>query len=370
MRDRLRGWLLGLAALILGSVLALGLGELGVRLLFAEAMPPMPDGHANLPGIMSVDPHYGVYFTPGWEGVLPHPTRPVSLRVNRLGLRGPEHPPTVEGSRWLLLGDSYVMGLQVPEDRTVSARLSERLDLPVINAGVSGHDSWDELALHGLLSQELQLEGTILVLYTGNDLLDNLRNRRSPHPEPPPLQPRVVTPPLRWALLTWLQRRSMLVLVAHTLVFDRIVDEVTGDVDGELRDSLRFFTAAGEPELQVAASASIDAVRMLRERCRGSGQELLVALAPPPWAVDPALLERSLRSVGLDDAQLAVEAPHRALLARLDHEGIPACDLTPALLAAQRAGRAPFLRLEGHWSPAGHEVAADALARCLADRGP
>ena len=44
---------------------------------------------------------------------------------------------------------------------------------------------------------------------------------------------------------------------------------------------------------------------------------------------------------------------------------IPTCDLTPALVAAQKQGQDPYFLFDGHWSPSGHAVVARRLAECL-----
>ena len=102
-----------------------------------------------------------------------------------------------------------------------------------------------------------------------------------------------------------------------------------------------------------------------------SGDHLLVTIAPPSFGVDPARATGTLSAFGLLDAgaTATVDAPARRLTELLDRLGIAACDLTPALTAAEAAGRAPYLRFDGHWSEAGHKVVADAIASCVAVRG-
>jgi lysophospholipase L1-like esterase len=368
MRDRLRALLPRLAALLLGLGLALALGELGTRLLFTDDRPPSPTSFSHVPGLYSDDPGYGVIFTPGFEGELAHPAGGIALRINRLGLRGPEPTALVVGPRWLLLGDSYVMGLQVPEERTVAARLQERLGVPVINGGVSGMDTWDEIALHGLVRSELSISGTILVIYTGNDLVDNTLRRRVPPPTPPPLQPRSSSAPAGSTVFNWLSHRSMLALTAYTFLHRFASTWAPGHQDHHQKPTVMFYSAQPEPELHQALSPTVDAVRALRDRGQAHGEELVVALVPPAWVVDPRRRDSILRASNLGDVALDLEAPHRALLSRFEQEGLHACDLTGALVDAQRAGGEPYLRLDGHWSAEGHEVAARALASCLDER--
>ena len=68
------------------------------------------------------------------------------VRLNSLGIRGPEPTALAPGERRvLMLGDSFTMGLQVDEDQTVAHRLaaalSTRQRTDVWNAGVEHHCS-------------------------------------------------------------------------------------------------------------------------------------------------------------------------------------------------------------------------------------
>jgi len=85
---------------------------------------------------------------------------------------------------------------------------------------------------------------------------------------------------------------------------------------------------------------------------------LIVALVPDKARVYAERLGRPLPSYTRD----RYEAFRRALRAR----GVRAPDLLAPLLKAKRASPV-FLRTDTHWTPAGAEVAAAALARALAD---
>ena len=96
------------------------------------------------------------------------------VRVNRLGLRGPEAEirPRSGVHRVLVLGDSVVFGQGVAEDETLPADLGRRLnaanagEYEVLNAGVPGYDAVAEARLleaSGLaLAPETVVVGTSL----------------------------------------------------------------------------------------------------------------------------------------------------------------------------------------------------------------
>ena len=352
-----------------GCVLALGLGEVTARLVPLPDSAPLTLGisSADVPGLFSWDRNYGVIATPGFEGQVAHPMGTIPVRINSLGLRGPECDPQAAERRWLMLGDSFVMGLQVTEEQTISAAVSRALDQPVLNGGMTGFDTLDALARHSLLSTKLEVYGTILVFYTGNDIGDNARAEPRTLPSPPPdYQLRPVKIPAAKALLASFTQRSML-LGQLRLLLQRIGPSSLDPAGWEdMTASLVLFTEQGGPQLAQAMGPTRAALTKLRERSEAAGQPLLVAVAPPIYAVDASRFQATLRQFGMGDLSPSLEAPQQAVLQFLAEEGIEACDLTPGLRSSQRRGEEPYLFFDGHWSPAGHAAAAAQLVDCLA----
>lgn len=179
---RLRRVLMRLLAIALAVLLTLGVVEVVFRLLGYEAVY---DVYSSPEAFLREDPVLGWSLTPGARGefVGPRPfpiTFRADVRVNSLGLRGPEIPPLPpEGLRVLVLGDSWTAGFEVPEDRTYSAllagMLTERLGVPVqvLNAGVRGYGTDQALLAY---RERLRALDPDLVLHhtTGNDPDDNV----------------------------------------------------------------------------------------------------------------------------------------------------------------------------------------------------
>ena len=132
--------------------------------------------------------------------------------------------------------------------------------------------------------------------------------------------------------------------------------------DGWLFTTEEFAAAAAEEAALERAAAAVAAVR---DRLRGGGSGLVVALVPAKARLYPDRLGR-YRFPGV--AADRYGRFREALAAR----GIEAPDLAAALGEA-RAGGEVFLRTDTHWSPRGARAAAAALAgpgrRELAARG-
>ena len=183
--------LLARAALLAGSLLlVVGLFEVGLRLAGYQAIYEV----YSKPSIFwTHDPLLGWRHEPGASGTYVGP-RPwpvefrTPIRINRLGLRGPELtelPP--EGLRVLLLGDSFVAGFEVAWDQTfpvlIERELSRRLARPVqvINAGVRGYGTDQAYLYYRSRGRELQPD-LVVMFHSGNDPDDNTTLHRMRRP--------------------------------------------------------------------------------------------------------------------------------------------------------------------------------------------
>lgn len=104
------------------------------------------------------------------------------LQVNSLNLRGPElEMPKPPGRfRVLFLGDSMTFGFGVPYEETLPVAFgrlmdgeSDVKDVEVINAGVPGYGTGQEVLLYERLAAAVAPDLVILVFFVGNDLQDN-----------------------------------------------------------------------------------------------------------------------------------------------------------------------------------------------------
>lgn len=167
--------LLRAGAIALGVTLAFGIAEFGLRL-----------AGIGMPSLYVPDDFCGSRLRPSTSGVWNREGHG-HITVNSHGFRGPEIS-TVKAAgvfRIAVLGDSYIEALQVEEDATVCFQIQHLLNtanrIPnrkyeVINCGVSGYGTAQELQMlrHHVL--ELQPDAVLLAVYPENDIRNNLRS--------------------------------------------------------------------------------------------------------------------------------------------------------------------------------------------------
>lgn len=199
-RARKRGRLPQKLALACGSVLGVALlVEVAVRV--AGLAPPVyaprryePDG--RVPFVVHADGRF--FYQPNTTFSSVYDPRGdtrehlgtdgrVTYRLNNLGLRGPDVTPAKpDGTlRIVCLGDSFTFGEGVREEQTYPAMLQGMLDhrmvpgpVEVINAGVQGYGTLEELYLFGLVCDPLQPDVVTLgfVLNDATDLQETIRH--------------------------------------------------------------------------------------------------------------------------------------------------------------------------------------------------
>lgn len=104
------------------------------------------------------------------------------LRTNARGIVGPDVPATKPAGefRVVVLGDSYAVGGQVPNDQTFPAVLERDLhdagygNVRVINMGVGGYTTFNESRLLAENLTWLQPDLVVLAAFLGNDVAENV----------------------------------------------------------------------------------------------------------------------------------------------------------------------------------------------------
>jgi lysophospholipase L1-like esterase len=167
-----RGILINLSLIILSILFALFLSEIALRLIGFDPLYVSPERDR----FWKYDPQLGWAHEPGQEGIFKTPQFSTSVRINENGLRDRQHSYQRQSDiqRILVLGDSFAWGYGVEESERFSQLLEKALGVEVINAGVSGYSTDQELLWYRNEGIKYETDLVILVL-TGNDVGDNDR---------------------------------------------------------------------------------------------------------------------------------------------------------------------------------------------------
>jgi len=367
---------LGLVALglVAGVLVAEGIGRLDRFTRGRELLFPNLDGYPRDLYVVAAGMNFP---NPDFKGEVTSFGYAIRPRFNQWATRGPE--PTEGARRWIAVGDSVTLALQVEEEQTFSALLAQAIDREVLNAGVDGYSTWKETIRAAQLAGALGAEGIVVTFFTGNDYYDNhqqVQGRSSsavgpfPRPGQPkfpihPAPPRAPTP----AYQKWLHDHS--VLWAWVTVLQKQQQTRTGTDRASLhfKEELTIFTSRAREALSRELPHTVPALRDLAATGERLGARVVVAVVPPAFAMSTATAASTLHAFGLDEAPDIVAAQTTAVRAA-QQAGLEVCDMGPPLTAAAASGAHPYLAFDGHLSVAGHEIVATELARCIGSPSP
>ncbi len=265
-----------------------------------------------------------------------------SVRINSVGLRGPEYPtPKPAGLfRVLLVGDSFTFGYGVAEDSTYGAQL-ERLisarglpcaSVQIVNGGVNGYNTEQEVAFVRLIGLSLQPD-LVIIGFNPNDIMDAAEGK------------------------TMLRHPGLKKVLGRSALYQFMVPRIKSVVmrsAGEAYDSTIARFIAGDSSVSDRGERVRRGIDSLSELGEENGFRIAVALFPFATQVD------------------APETAHwpPAIFRRLEMtDGIPVLDLLPAFRAAARRGHNLFLdEPTRHPNPSGLRIVATELEHFLASR--
>lgn len=328
-----RKLLLRLVVVSFSLLLALGVAEFLLRLLPIKAVY-LARRNVVQQWSSESNPHTDYRSRPGYRGVFANREFRTRVEINSLGLRGPELTDAGPGERTLLvLGDSFAFGWGVEAHESAPALLEARLrGWRVVNSGTSGWGTRQQLAFLRHYGLELQPDA-VLLMYVPNDPAENLLRYR-----------------VRGGRLTWDEPaagwavRLDRALATHSAVWT-LIRRLSQKAGITPRDP-----GAGGSGGQAARREQIRLLDEMVSLCRSAGLLFYMAYVPGEDGRD--------RPVRSDDfAWLVPWATGR---------GVEFFDLTPPLQTAHQNGVRVYFHLDDHWTRAGHEVAADALAQHLA----
>jgi hypothetical protein len=419
----LRNLLGRLGLLLLGVLIPLLALEIGVRLLHL-APPPEPN-----PAIWQPHPLLGWWHIPYSGGLFhsQYNEFEAEVRINARSLRDREigYDNPTGALRILSLADSFGEALQVNLGQTyhkqLEGLLSDSLGRPVevINGSVGGWGTDQEAIFYVAEGFRYEPKIVLLAFFVRNDAVNNYgpleiaRNGGSQQKEffslspsgelvPPAArdeaqtkarakyvsnnsQPQPSTQPDNSPLLLpladglWNWSALYRLTVPYLRDMPPVVQKVgpSGFLGGEgvvraghpsTPVDLFIYQSPPEKDFEAAWSLTEAIIKRLRAEVESRGATLAVVIVGAPEQVYPVEGERMLAAnPGLQGLTLDLELPNRRLNEFLTAEHIPHLDLLPVFRQAAANPQAPPLhfRHDGHWTAAGHRLAAEAIHEFL-----
>lgn len=385
-RARANSWLIN-GALVAGSlVVALLLAEVVLRVV----------GFSN-PVLWIYDDVTGTRLFAEAEGWF-RSEGEAYIKINRDGLRGREHSRTKAPNtvRIAVLGDSMTEALQVALENTFASVLERELkrckafggrDVEVLNFGVSGYGTAQQLLTYRHRAAAFSADVTVLALYSGNDVRNNSREL-----EPQKLRPFfniqggnlildngfLVDPEYQSLKSTFESRRVLFKLRSFQLVRQlksaneqRGVARATAGRDVRVEPGLddSIFLAPATRAWKDAWQVTERLIVATRDEVRAGGGRFLLLSIPIGIQAnpDPEMRKRLMRDLQVDDLWY----PETRTREFADREKIDAITLGRTFQSYAEGNQAYLYGFKntrlgsGHLNENGHRLIGESLAKHL-----
>jgi hypothetical protein len=340
------------------------------------------------PVFVKWDPVLGVRHRPGMRAKWYRETsKPVWVQLNKFGFRSPPVTPEKPAGtfRIMMLGDSYLEGMQVPMEQVVSERLRACLErrLPgrrveVINAGNMG---WGQAEQSLFLNREgwrFSPDLVVAFLYLGNDLTDNWY--RTGSRVRPSYEVRgdslVLHPPYLPAWKILLRDHVLAHLAIPKFVRMYMLPRFPWAKRWAAEQGL-VLRDLGHARSRADQDSMLDVTRRLFDRMRADcdrhGARFVVFQFPPGLVLvsgyaDTTRIPAKMRH---DAPGATWEFPRyrEEMLGYYRRAGLDYVDAEPGFREAVARGDSLYIYFEGHFTARGHEVAAEMLCDHLLAEG-
>ena len=123
------------------------------------------------------------------------------------------------------------------------------------------------------------------------------------------------------------------------------------------------YESGTSPEVEEAWRVTEALLAATRDEAEGAGARFVLVNIPAPWEIDPPFWDRMRGFFGLPDQGWDLDRPNRRLGEIAARRGIAYLDLRSTLQAGLEDGQRLYFSIDGHWTSAGHDLAARTLAR-------
>jgi lysophospholipase L1-like esterase len=339
--------LLSLVGILVGLVAV----EAAVRLLTYDV---------HTPGMYVEDPDVGYVVAPNFVGYQSRPEFHTRVTTGQYGLRGADTRPRQANTvRILVLGDSQAWGFGVDDDATFSVQLERQLadhypelDIQVLNGGVPGYGTADQLAFLESRGPILDPDLVIVQFLSVNDFKENRAPART------------------WATVKdgWLGHRAKAVDPADS--YPRL-EQIQGWIKRKSHAARLLFDSAGYLAIRFGLLAQVDTLwgEDFTEEDAELTTNLLVQIAQTARQLGAQSLLLYTTGQGHVIQDNYETPPSAAVVERAAKQAdVPWINATESLRhRADKLGL--YYPKNGHWTAAGHRAAAELLYREIVDQG-
>jgi len=310
-----------------------------------------------LPGFWAdIDPGFGVWHEP--HATFRHTTKcwDVTYSTNSYGARDAERERRSTARRHVVLGDSFVEGYGVGDGVRMTDRLEAATGEPFLNFGTSGgFGTVQELVQYRTLASAFDHADVLLFILPLNDFVDNdpARNQSSryrPYLRRVPAGTEIfytTTFDARDTGEIGITRRSLNWLGNHAYVMDAALQTYDRRHDPQAAEQWLSYRGYTPADLDVMAAA----VRELGVAAAGRVVHVFII----PSEIDLGRYRR--------ESPFAFPSQLRGAVAGASN--VDVTDLLPDFLDYARSHHvrpsAFFATCDAHWSPLGHQVAAESV---------
>jgi SGNH hydrolase-like domain, acetyltransferase AlgX len=392
--SRLRSLLANLFLVLVSLAVCAAIAETAARIYAASLARPDPAAAAVAKPISRFHPTLGWDKPPGGEARIRRAEFDIEIRINSLGLRGPEYgyAKPAGTKRVLILGDSFAEGYYVDEPDTARAVLEKDLNAgpcrgwQVVNGGTIAYSTDQEYLFFREEGYRYQPDLVTLLFYH-NDLLYNASGRGpggevkpffgvddgqlvarhttlAPDPEGAPNRQNPGRAPLR----PWRGSIALRLLSNRTVNASPRLHEALaglGLVQPVSDDPPREFWPYGpgrgrEVGEMWAVTAAL--LRALKQDVEARGARLSVLYVPARFEVNASVWQTTRERYQLGKRWDPYVVYDR-LQKEMDAIGVPLLDTREALSRTEASGPPAYYTRDVHWNAVGNRIAAEALQR-------
>jgi hypothetical protein len=160
-----------------------------------------------------------------------------------------------------------------------------------------------------------------------------------------------------------MDRSPSLTVIAHHLGLMGEPPQVVHASGGDNFGFFEIYRAQPKPVWSEAWRATEELLVATRDLASANGARFAVVVIPAAWEVYPHKWEQALRKLPLmRGASLDLDEPAKRLSAFLGKHGVPVITLLPEFRSRAPTSQPLYFDNDGHWTAAGHRLAADLVA--------